>query len=130
MAKEVQAFRLALIQDQPANDRRFLSMRKTGLSSPAYADWFDCVVYDDARPIGRIYEDRHALPELRWFWSLTVLGAGHAGIPHNGREPTWSGPKRRFKRASRNGWCGRAAGNLGNDRGKRRGSDERSGEVS
>ena len=21
-------------------------------------------------------------------WSLTVLGAGHAGIPHNGRVPT------------------------------------------
>jgi len=88
MAKEVQAFRLALIQDQPANDRRSLSMRKTGLSSPAYADWFDCVVYDDGRPIGRIYEDRHTLPELRWFWSLTVLGAGHARIPYNGRVPT------------------------------------------
>ena len=34
-----------------------LSMRKTGLSSPAYADWSDCVVYDDGRPIGRIYEN-------------------------------------------------------------------------
>ena len=65
-----------------------LSMRKTGLASPAYADRFDCVVYDDGRPIGRIYDDRHALPELRWYWSLTLLGAGHAGIPHNGRVPT------------------------------------------
>ena len=62
-------------------------MRKTGLSSPAYADWFDCVVYDDGRPIGRIYEDRHALPELRWFWSLTVLGAWQSG-PTSGRVPT------------------------------------------
>jgi hypothetical protein len=65
-----------------------LSMRKTGLASPAYADRFDCFVYDDGRPIGRICEDRHALPELRWYWSLTLLGAGHAGIQHNGREPT------------------------------------------
>jgi hypothetical protein len=62
-------------------------MRKTGLRSPAYADWFDCVVYDDGRPIGRIYEDRHALPDLRWYWSLTVLGAAHAGA-NSGRAPT------------------------------------------
>jgi hypothetical protein len=25
---------------------------------------------------------------LRWYWSLTVLGAGHAGIPKSGRAPT------------------------------------------
>ena len=55
-----------------------LSMRKTGLSSPAYADW-DYVVCEGGREIARIYEDRHVRPELRWYWSLTVLGAGHTG---------------------------------------------------
>ena len=70
-----------------------LSMRKTGLASPAYADRFDCVVYDDGRPIGRIYEDRHALPELRWYWSLTALGSGHAGLPTSGRAPTLEAAK-------------------------------------
>jgi len=64
-----------------------LSMRKTGLASPAYADWFDCVIYDDGRPIGRIYEDRHTLLELRWYWSRTVLGAWQSG-PSSGRVPT------------------------------------------
>jgi len=85
-----------------------LSMRKIGLSSPAYADWFDCIIYDDGRPIGRIYEDRHALPELRWYWSLTVLGAGHAGIPHNGRVPTLEQAKAELRRISRSRLCGRS----------------------
>jgi hypothetical protein len=62
-------------------------MRRTGLHSPAYSDWFDCIVYDDGRPIGRIYEDRNALPHLRCYWSLTVLGAWQSG-PSNGRVPT------------------------------------------
>jgi hypothetical protein len=78
-------------------------MRKTGLS---YADWFDCVVYDDGRPIGRIYEDRHALPELRWYWSITVLGAWQSG-PTSGRVPTLEEAKAQLQ-TSRNGWCGRS----------------------
>ncbi len=73
-----------------------LSMRKTGLSSPAYADWFDCVVYDDGRPIGRIYEDRHTLPELRWYWSITVLGAWQSG-PTSGRAPSLEEAKAGFQ---------------------------------
>ena len=62
---------------------------------PTYADWFDCVVYDDGRPIGRIYEDRHALPDLRWYWSLTVLGAWQSG-PTSGRAPTLDEAKAQF----------------------------------
>ncbi len=74
-----------------------LSMRKTGLSSPAYADWFDCVVYEGGRDIGRIYEDRHTLPELRWYWSITILGACHAGISTSGRAPTLGEAKAQFQ---------------------------------
>ncbi len=40
-----------------------LTMRPTGLSSPAYKDEYDVVIYDDRKAVGRIYEvggDRHA----------------------------------------------------------------------
>jgi len=49
-----------------------LTLRPTGLSSPAYRDWFDYVIVEDGRDVGRVYEDRHSRPELRWFWSITV----------------------------------------------------------
>jgi hypothetical protein len=45
-----------------------LILRPTiGLSSPVYKDRFDYTVFEEGRPIGRMYEDRHAPPELRWF---------------------------------------------------------------
>jgi hypothetical protein len=49
-----------------------LTLRRTGLSSPAYRDWLDYVIVEDGRDVGRVYEDRHSRPELRWFWSITV----------------------------------------------------------
>ena len=77
-----------------------LSMRNTGLSSLAYADSFDCVINEGGRVVGRIYEDRHALPELHWYWSLTNLGACHAGIPTSGRAPTLDEAKAQFQAKS------------------------------
>jgi hypothetical protein len=35
-----------------------LTMRPTGLASPAYATWEDWTALDDGRVVGRIYEDR------------------------------------------------------------------------
>jgi hypothetical protein len=32
------------------------TMRPTGLSSPAYQDEYDVVIYDDGKAVGRIYE--------------------------------------------------------------------------
>ena len=49
-----------------------LTLRPTGLSSPAYRDWLDYVIVEDGRDVGRLYEDRHSPPELRWFWSITI----------------------------------------------------------
>jgi hypothetical protein len=51
-----------------------LTLRPTGLA-PADADRQDWIVYEDGRPIGRIYEDASAgTPlELRWFWSITEI---------------------------------------------------------
>src|SRR6476646_9132795 len=44
-----------------------LTLRPTGLSSPAYADQPDYIVCEDGKAIGRMYEDRQTLPELCWF---------------------------------------------------------------
>ena len=65
-----------------------LILRPTGLSSPVYKDRFDYTVFEDGRPIGRMYEDRHAPPELRWFWSITVYVDPKLGIRTDGRTTT------------------------------------------
>jgi hypothetical protein len=52
------------------------------------------------RDAGRLYEDRHSRPELRWFWSITIYVDPKLGITTNGRVATiehakepWSGPE-------------------------------------
>ena len=61
-----------------------LTLRPTGLSSPAYRDWLDYVIVADGRAVGRIYEDRHTSPDLRWFWSITVYVDPKQGITTSG----------------------------------------------
>ena len=41
-----------------------LTLRPTGLSSPAYRDWLDYVIVEDGRDVGRLYEDRHSPPSV------------------------------------------------------------------
>jgi hypothetical protein len=74
-----------------------LTTRKTGLASPAYVDWTDLTIYDAGRAVGRICEDRHSQPELRWFWFITMLGTRHAGIKTEGRASTLEEAKRQFQ---------------------------------
>jgi hypothetical protein len=62
-----------------------LTLRPTGLSSPAYADQPDYIVCEDGKAIGRTYEDRQTLPDLRWFWSITVYVDPKRGINTSGR---------------------------------------------
>jgi hypothetical protein len=57
-----------------------LTLRHSGLSSPAYRDWLDYVIVEDGRGVGRLYEDRNRRPELRWFWSITVYVNPKLGI--------------------------------------------------
>jgi hypothetical protein len=47
-----------------------LTMRPTGGHSPVYADRQDWTIFDDGKPVGRIYEDMSASAsaELRWIW--------------------------------------------------------------
>src|SRR5436190_3557835 len=73
-----------------------LTLRPTDLSSPIYCDQLDYEVIEDGRAVGRLYEDWHALPELRWFWSITVFVGYRAGVLTNGRVPTLEEAKARF----------------------------------
>jgi hypothetical protein len=50
-----------------------LSLRRTGFSSPAYADRHDYNVIENGRVIGRIYEQLYVPDDVRWFWSITAF---------------------------------------------------------
>jgi hypothetical protein len=68
----------------------------TGLSPPVYRDLLDYEVIEDGRSIGRMYEDRHVLPEQQWFWSITVFVGYREGVTTYGRAPTFEEAKARF----------------------------------
>ena len=73
-----------------------LTLRPAGLSSPAYRDWLDYVIVEDGRDVGRLYEDRHSKPELRWFWSITVYVNPRLGIITSGRAASLDEAKAQF----------------------------------
>src|SRR5436190_13462194 len=73
-----------------------LTLRATGLSPPVYRDQLDYLVIEDGRAIGRLYEDWHALVELRWFWSITVFVGSRAGVATHGRVATLEQAKARL----------------------------------
>jgi len=56
-------------------------------------------VIEDGREIGRMYEDRHAPPELRWFWSITVYVDPKLGIRTDGSTTTLDNAKEQFRRS-------------------------------
>src|SRR3984893_10699987 len=73
-----------------------LTLRRTGLSSPAYRDWLDYVIFEDGRGVGGLYEDRHSRPDLRGFWSITVYVTPMLGIRTSGRAPSLEAAKVQF----------------------------------
>ena len=73
-----------------------LTLGPTGLSSPVYADQLDYTVFEDGRAIGRMYEDKHSRPELRWFWSITVYVHPRLGVTTSGRAPSLEEAKAKF----------------------------------
>jgi len=76
-----------------------LSLRPTGLRSPAFADWPDYNVMEDGKVIGRIYEDRRTPAEYRWFWSTAFHVDPGFGITTNDRVPTLDEAKAQFREA-------------------------------
>ena len=59
-----------------------LTLRPTDLASPVDRDRLDYTLFSGEWAIGRIYEDRGALPALRWYWALLdadqILATEHA----------------------------------------------------
>ena len=47
-----------------------LTMRPTGLGHGVYKDSIDYGVFSGEWCIGRIYENRSGLADLRWFWAF------------------------------------------------------------
>jgi hypothetical protein len=71
-----------------------LTLHRTGLSSPA--DRLDFVIVNDGRNVGRLYEDRHSRPELRWLWSITIYVNPKLGITTSGRARSMDQAKAQF----------------------------------
>jgi hypothetical protein len=63
---------------------------------PTYRDLVVYIVIQDDRAVGRIYEDRQTLPDLRWFWSVTVYVDPKQGINTSGRAATLDEAKAQF----------------------------------
>jgi hypothetical protein len=72
-----------------------LSLRKTGLSPPIYADRADWTVIDAGREVGRIYEDPYAAHP--WYWAVCVINGAAAGIRTSGRANTIEEAKEQFQ---------------------------------
>jgi hypothetical protein len=76
-----------------------LTLRTTGLESPAHQHQKDYTVFQDTRPIGRLYEGaatgtRH---QVRWFWSITVVIDLRAGVRTNGGAASFEDAKTHFQ---------------------------------
>ena len=56
----------------------------------------DYEAIEGGRVVGRMYEDKHALPELRWFWSMTIFVGYRPDVVTNGRTPSLEDAKVRF----------------------------------
>ena len=54
---------------------------------------------EEGQVIGRIYENRHTLPALRWFWSITEYVDPVLEITTHGRLPTFEQAKAEFREA-------------------------------
>jgi hypothetical protein len=65
-----------------------LTLRPTGpADNPHRKDWS---IREDGVEIGRLYEDLQASrPEIRWFWSITVMGPARFRVRTGNRAATF-----------------------------------------
>jgi Bacterial RNA polymerase, alpha chain C terminal domain len=66
------------------------------ISVRRYRNQLDYAVIEDGRAVGRIYEDLHAPPELRWFWWITTFVGYRPGVTTHGRTSTFDEAKARL----------------------------------
>ena len=65
-----------------------LTLRPT--NTQGYRGGQDWTIFDDGKPVGRIYENtsESTSADLRWFWSITVYVQPSAGIRTSDRAAT------------------------------------------
>ena len=80
---------------------RSLKLRPTGLASPVDNDRHDYTVYSGEWPMGRIYEERGAREDQRWFWSLHGILGKPLDMRTDGRASTLEDAKIQFAAAWR-----------------------------
>jgi hypothetical protein len=78
-----------------------LTLRPTGLQSPAYADRQDWTVFEDGCVIGRLYEDssKSTAAGLRWFWSITRYVPPRLNVRTNDKVGSLTEAEEQFRRA-------------------------------
>ena len=79
-----------------------LTLRPTGGPSRVHQHRQDWTIFDDGKPVGRIYEDTSASTsaDLRWCWSIrTYVQPDHPGIRTGGRVPTLGQAKAEWLRS-------------------------------
>jgi hypothetical protein len=76
-----------------------LTLRTTGLPPCVYPQQKDYTVFQDSRPIGRLYEDpaAGARHELRWCWAITVVVDARAGVRTEGWTASFEEAKAHFQ---------------------------------
>ena len=73
-----------------------ITLKRTGLSSPADAHLADWTVLADGREAGRIYEVRSGAPDYAWFWSVSAYVEPSRGIVTSGHVPSPEAAKAAF----------------------------------
>jgi hypothetical protein len=76
------------------NREMALSLRPTGLSSPAYRDWLNYVIVEDGRDVGRIYEDTgKAGPSCGGSGRSRSTSIRSSALPPAGERRAWKRPR-------------------------------------
>jgi len=65
-----------------------LTLRPTGLGTPMDKDRSDYTFFSGEFTVGRIYEERDAPVDLKWFWAITGIFGTPADMRMDGHAPT------------------------------------------
>lgn len=65
-----------------------LALRSTGLDAPADKGRSDYTLFSGEFAVGRIYEERGAPADLKWFWAITGIFGTPADMRMDGHAST------------------------------------------
>jgi hypothetical protein len=65
-----------------------LTLRPAGVGAPADGGRGDYTLFSGEFAVGRIYEERGAPADLKWFWAITGIFGAPAEMRMDGHAPT------------------------------------------